>query len=113
MYYWDVKQVILAMLIVIAALPLQASACEMDMGQITQQAMDIGSSHADCCDHEPPGSSDSCDPLLHCGAAPAGVAVLDAGLDSRTVPVTGHLPSFKNQPLSPSFDSTLYRPPIS
>ncbi len=77
------------------------------------ELMDFDNSDSDCCDHEQPGSSDSCDPLMHCGAAPAGVAVLDAGLDSRAVPVSGLLPSFKNRPLSPSFDSPLYRPPIS
>ncbi len=107
------KQVILAILIVIAAQPLQASFCAMDMGQVEQQTMDIDSPHSDCCDQDQPGSSDSCDPLMHCGAAPAGVAVLDAGLDSRTIPVSGLLPSFKNRPLSPSFDPPLYRPPIS
>jgi hypothetical protein len=113
MYHWDVKQVILAILIVIAAQPLQASFCAMDMGQDMQQTMDVGNSGPDCCNHEQPGSSDSCDPLMQCGVAPAGVAVLDAGLDFRAVPVSGLLPSFKNRPLSPSFDSPLYRPPIS
>ncbi len=100
-------------MILIAAQPLEASACAMDMGQVTQQAMDVDSSDPDCCNHEQPGSSDLCDPLMHCGAVPAGVEVLDAGLDSRTVPVSGHLLSFNNRPLSPSFDSPLYRPPIS
>ena len=113
MYHWDVKQVVLAILIVIAAQPLQASFCGMDMSQVAQHMMDVGGSDSDCCDHQQPGSSDSCDPLMHCGAVPAGVAVLDATLDSRTVPVTGNLPWFRNRPLSPSFDSPLYRPPIS
>jgi hypothetical protein len=113
MYHWDMKQLILAILIVIAAQPLQASFCAMDMGQDMQQTMEVDSSGSDCCNHDQPGFSDSCDPLMHCGAAPAGVAVLDAGLDSRAVPVSGLLPSFKNRPLSPSFDSPLYRPPIS
>jgi len=107
------KQVILAILIVIAAQPLQASFCAMDMGQDMQHAMDVGGSGSDCCDHEQPGSTDSCDPLMHCGAVPAGVAVLDAVLDSQAVPVSGNLPSFKSRPLSPSFDPPLYRPPIS
>ncbi len=107
------KQVILAILIVFAAQPLQASFCAMEMGQDMQHAMDVGGSDPDCCNHEQPGSTDSCDPLMHCGAAPAGVAVLDAGLVSQTVPVSGNLPSFQSRPLSPSFDSLLYRPPIS
>ena len=113
MYHWGVKQVVLAILIVIAAQPLQASFCGMDMGQVAQRMMDVGGSDSDCCDHEQPGSTDSCDPLMHCGAVPAGVAVLDTTLDSRIVPVTGNLPWFRNRPLSPSFDSPLYRPPIS
>jgi hypothetical protein len=106
------KQVILAILIVIAAQPLQASFCAMDMGQDMQHAMDVGGSDMDCCSHDQPGSSD-CDPQMHCGAVPAGVAVLDAGLVFNTAPVSGHLPLFRNRPLSPSFDSPLYRPPIS
>lgn len=112
-YHGHVKQVILALLFVIAAQPVQASSCEMDMSQVVQHAMDIDSFDPDCCNHEQPGSSHSCDLLMHCGAAPAGVAVLDTGLDSCTVPVAGLLSSFKNRPLSPSFDSPLYRPPIS
>jgi hypothetical protein len=107
------KHVILALLIVIAAQPLQASFCSMDMGQAAQHMMDTEGSGADCCNHEQPDSSDSCNPQMHCGAAPAGVAVLDAGIFSRAVPVSGLLPSFKNRPLSPSFDLPLYRPPIS
>jgi hypothetical protein len=113
MYYWNVKQLILAILIVIAAQPLQASFCAMDMGQEMQHSMDASSSDPGCCDHDQPDSSDSCDPQMHCGAAPAGVAVLDAVPDYQPVPVAGLLFSYKNRPLSPSFDSPLYRPPIS
>jgi hypothetical protein len=116
------KHVILALLILFAAQPVKASFCSMDMNMgdmdmgmdhVMQQESDAPYSGSDCCNHEQPGSTDSCDPQLHCGAAPAGVAVLDASLDSRAVPVNGLLPSFKNRPLSPSFDSPLYRPPIS
>jgi len=107
------KQVILALLIVIAAQPLQASLCAMDMGQEVQHLMNAGGADSHCCDHEQPDSTDSCDPQMHCGAAPAGVAVLDAGPDSQSAPVAGLLFSFKNRPLSSSFDSPLYRPPIS
>ncbi len=113
MYHWDMKQVILAILIVIAAQPLQASFCAMDMDQEVHHSMDSGGSDPGCCDHEQPDSSDSCDPQMHCGAAPASVAVLDAGLVSHAIPVTGLLASFNDRPLSPSFDFPLYRPPIS
>ena len=116
------KQVILAILIVIAAQPVQASLCSMnmDMGDmnmgmdhVMQQAPEAPCPDADCCDHDDTDTSHSCDSPAHCGAAPAGVAVLDASLDSRAVPIGGLLPSFKNRPLSPSFDSPLFRPPIS
>jgi hypothetical protein len=116
------KHVILALLILFAAQPVQASLCSMDMNMgdmdmgmnhVMQQTTDVDGSDSDCCNHEQPGSSGSCDPKMHCGAAPAGVAVLDASLDSRAVPISGLLPLFKNRPLSPSFDSPLYRPPIS
>jgi hypothetical protein len=116
------KQVILAILIVIAAQPVQASLCSMDMGMgdmnmgmnhVMPQAPDAPSPDADCCDHDGKDTSQSCDSPAHCGAAPAGAAVLDAGFDAGTVLPAGRLPSFKNGPLTPSFDSPPYRPPIS
>jgi hypothetical protein len=121
MYHWDVKQVILAILIVIAAQPLQASVCSMDMEMNMGMGMDHGMKHApdapspdaDCCDHDDTNTPHSCDSAANCGAAPAGAAVFDDGFDAGTVLIAGRLPSFKNGPLTPSFDSPLYRPPIS
>ena len=122
MYYWDVKQLILAILIVIAAQPLQASVCSMDMAMgdmnmgmdhAMQHAPDAPSPDADCCDHDDTNTPHPCDSAAQCGAAPAGAAVLDAGFDAGTVLIAGRLPSFKNGPLTPSFDSPPYRPPIS
>ncbi len=116
------KHVILALLILFAAQPVQASFCSMDMNMgdmdmsmdhVMQQTMDGDGSDSDCCDHDDTDTSHSCDSPAHCGAAPAGAAVLDAGFDAGTVLIAGRLPSFKNGPLSPSFDSPLYRPPIS
>ena len=116
------KQVILAILIVIAAQPVQASLCSMDMtmsdmnmamDHVMQQAPELPCHDADCCDHDDSDTSHSCDSPVHCGAAPAGAAVLDAGFDAGTVLIAGRLPSFKNGPLTPSFNSPPYRPPIS
>jgi hypothetical protein len=111
------KHVILAIFILIAVQPVQASLCamDMDMGMEhgAQHEMDTDGSHPDCCDNDKQGPSGPCDPQMHCGAAPAGVAVLDLGPDSATVPVAGLLPSFRTKPLSPSFDSPPFRPPIS
>jgi len=116
------KRVILALLIVIAAQPVQASLCSMDMDMsdtnmgmdhVMQQAPEAPCSDADCCDHDDSDTSPSCDSPAHCGVAPAGVAVLDAGFDAGTVLIAGRLPSFITGPLTPSFDSPPYRPPIS
>ena len=109
------KHVILAIFILIAVQPVQASLCAMDMGMDhgEQHEMDTESSHPDCCDDDKQGPSGSCDPQIHCGAAPASVAVLDLCTDSASVPVAGQLPLFKNKQLSPSFDSPPFRPPIS
>ena len=116
------KHVILALLILFAAQPVQASFCstdmnmgdmDMSMDHIMQQATDAPSPDSDCCDHDDTDTSHSCDSPAHCGAAPAGAAVLDAGFDAGTVLIAGRLPSFKNGPLTPSFNSPPYRPPIS
>ena len=115
------KQVILAIFIVIAAQPVQASLCSMDMAMgdmdmgvdhVMQHEQDAPRPDADCCDHDGTNTSDPCGSPAHCGAAPAGAAVLDAGFDAGTVLIAGRLPSFKNGPLTPSFNSPPYRPPI-
>lgn len=111
------KHVILALLILIAVQPVQASLCAMDMhmgdmNAVMDHAMQPAPD-ADCCDHNGPDSSRSCNSLSYCGTAPAGAAVLTAGLDFVTTYMVGRLPSFNNGALTPSFDSPLYRPPIS
>ena len=111
------RYVILALLILLAAQPAQASFCSTDMGMgDTTPVMDHAmpqTPDTNCCDHEDQDSSQSCDPLAYCGAVPAGAAVLAAGLDFVPVLIAARLPSFNNGPLIPSFDSPLYRPPIS
>ena len=113
------KHVILAIFILIAVQPVQASLCamdmdmDMDMDHGAQHEMETDRSHPDCCDNDKQDPTGSCDPQLHCGAAPASAAMLDLGPDSATIPLAGQPPSFKNRPLSPSFDSPPFRPPIS
>jgi hypothetical protein len=111
------KNVILALLIVFAAQPVQASFCsgdidmadmKMAMDHVMQQTTD-----ADCCDHTDSDSSQSCDSQAVCSSASSAAAVLAAGIDLETVFVIGLLPSFSSGALTPSFDSPLYRPPIS
>ena len=115
MYYSHMKHLILALLILIAAQPLQASSCGIDTGvdHSVHQAVDSDRSSSDCCDHDEHEPVDFCDPLVHCGAVPAGLAVLCASLDPGAVPAIGRLPSFKSQPLFAHFDAPPFRPPIS
>ena len=116
------KHVTLALLFLFAAQPVQASFCSMiinmgdlnmGMDHVMQHAPNAASEDADCCGHDNRDTSQSCESPAQCGAAPAGAVVLDAGFDGRTVFIVGRLPSFKNGPLTPSFDSPPYRPPIS
>lgn len=116
------KNVILALFVLFAAQPVQASFCTMDlymgdmksaMDHVMQPAAAAPVPDVDCCEHEDTDTSRSCDSTAFCGATPASAAVLEAGLNSGTVLMVRRLPLFKNSPLTPSFDSPLYRPPIS
>ena len=116
------KNVILALLIVFAAQPVQASACAMGMNtgemnsgmdHVMHHAPQAPQSDTDCCDQDETLTSQPCDPTAHCSATPAGAAALDASFIAGTVFINGSLPSFENGPLTPSFDSPPYRPPIS
>ena len=116
------KNVILALFVLFAAQPVQASFCTMDlnmgnmnsaMDHVMQHAVDAPVPDVDCCEHEDTDTSRSCDSTAFCGATPASAAVLEAGLKSGTVLMVRRLPLFKNSPLTPSFDSPPYRPPIS
>ena len=118
---------ILALFVLFAAQPVQASFCTMDMNMadmnmcnlnsamdhVMQHAADAPVHDVDCCAHDDTDTSRSSDSTAFCGATPASAAVLEAGLHSGTVLVVRRLPLFKNSPLTPSFDSPPYRPPIS
>ena len=90
------RYVLLAIFVLFAAQPSQASYCDMCDGQDTgdsQQSsmhdgamMDHASDHQidsgqemDCCDSGPDSSDDGCNPLSHCGASTGSLAVIDAG----------------------------------
>ena len=116
------KYVFLAIFVLIAAQPVQVSFCSMDlntgdmnmgMDHVMEYPPGVADADENCCDHDNTDTSQSCDSPTHCGAASAGVAVIDAGFDAGTVLIAGRLPSFRNGLLTPSFDSPPYRPPIS
>lgn len=124
------KYVLLAIFVLFAAQPLQASYCDMcdgqDTGDSQQGSMhdvamtDHGNDHQidsgqemDCCDSEPDGSDDGCTPQSHCGASTSSLAVINA--------VTADLLfSTHSEQISTNFsgvlnrtDSPPFRPPIA
>ena len=107
----------MALLILIAAQPVQATFCSTDMNMGDMPAVMDHAMHpasdTPCCDLSNPDHSQSCEPLAACGVATSGVAVLTNGVDSVTILKVDRLSSFNNGRLTPSFDLPPYRPPIS
>ena len=117
------KYVLLAIFVLFAAQPLQASWCDMCDGQGTtldshdgmhDGDMDHGDmSDMDCCDSDPAKPMDGCNSMSHCGACTAGVVTLDANMAAFvfTVASRQYLPD-SGEPLS-RFKSPPFRPPIA
>ena len=112
------KYVLLAIFVLFATQPLQASPCDMCDGQNLGHSQhgdmpDHDMGDMDCCDHDPAGTDDGCGSMSHCGACTAGVMVISPTVanpifssDSRQYsPDTG-------EPLS-RFNSPPFRPPIA
>jgi hypothetical protein len=73
------KYIVLAIFVLFAAQPLQASSCNMHDAQDTSHSQHGDSGHAmDCCDDDPSGSSDGCDSMSHCGASTAAGVTIDS-----------------------------------
>ena len=117
-YDTAMKYVLLAIFVLIAAQPLQASLCDMHDAQDVSHSQHDGPMHddheqdMDCCDHDPSVPSDNCGTLSHCGASTAGVVAINTPAD-MLFDVSGrqHLPD-SGEPLS-RFNSPPFRPPIS
>ena len=112
------KYVLLAIFVFIASLPIEASPCNMhgsqDMSH-NQHAdmMDHGQMDMDCCDHDDSGSSNSCDPLKHCGAHVSGAVTIDTSLVNIAYIIEhGELTSDSARALS-RYESPPFRPPIA
>jgi len=85
-YDASMKYVLLAIFVLFAAQPLQASACDMHDAQDTSHSqhgkmhdnpMDDGGQDMDCCDDDPASPDKGCDSMSHCGACTAGVVALN------------------------------------
>ena len=122
MYDAAMKFFLLAIFVLFAAQPVQASACNMCAGQDTGHSqhdnmhdgpMDDDAQNTDCCDHDSDDPDDGCDSMSHCGAcATALVAISPSVLNPAFIPnLQQHLP-VTNEILSRS-GSPPFRPPIS
>ena len=115
------KFVLLAIFVLFAAQPLQASPCDMCDGQSSGHSqhgdmldgdMDHGDMDMDCCDHDPTDSSDGCGSMSHCGACTAGLTAISPSA-YRAFFNSGSLqfPMVTNKSLS-RYSSPPFRPPI-
>jgi hypothetical protein len=117
------KFILLAIFVLFAAQPLQASPCDMGTGQDKGHSQhgnmnDTLVDHEnmqdmDCCDQDPNETGDGCGSMSHCGSCPAGMAVIHpvafgAVFDSNTQPLFNK----GNEPPS-RFGSPPFRPPIA
>ena len=121
-YHIVMKYVFLAIFVLFAAQPLQASSCDMQSSQGTSHSghdMQDGpmaegdGAGMDCCDHDPSVPSDNCDSMSHCGACTTAVVAIN----SSTVNVIFSLNCRQylagtGEPLS-RFSPPPFRPPIS
>jgi len=116
------KYVFLAIFILFAAQPVQATSCGMcdgHNGTMSGDSMHEDSMHddheqpMDCCDQDPAESGDSCDAMSHCGACVVGVVAINASTLSTFFNLESQqfLPP-GDEPVS-SFSSPPFRPPIS
>jgi hypothetical protein len=116
------KYLFLAIFVLLAAQPFQASYCDMQAPQETSHG-DHGMQHAsmadadgtgmDCCDHDPSTPSDSCDSMSQCGTGVSAALAINSSTVIAIFNVDSRLYSANiNEPLS-SFSSPPFRPPIS
>ena len=125
-YDATMKYFLLAIFVLIAAQPLQASYCDMCDGQDSGQSqhgnmhegsMDHEMQDMDCCDHEPADdpkdSDDGCNSMSHCGACPTGLAAVSSSIINPVfTPSSQQIPLEAEEPLSIS-SSPPFRPPIA
>jgi hypothetical protein len=102
----------------IAAQPVQAGFCDMDMGR--DSSPDAGQQHHPdgpsdghaCCDPEDDSEGSTCSDRMHCGSCATGVAaILPAYLPASLPVLAGPLP-LSGGVIAPAHDAPPYRPPI-
>ena len=108
------KYIFLAIFVLFAAQPFQASSCDMHDAQgISHTQHGDMQADMDCCDHDPSDSSDNCDSMSHCGAGSAGFATMDSSPVNVVFAAPLHQKfAYSSQALS-KFNSPPFRPPIA
>ena len=112
------KYIVLAIFVLLAAQPLQASFCDMHDAQDTPQSqhgdMHDNDGHAmDCCDDDPADSSDNCGSMSHCGACTAAVVAIVASPLSIIFSASSYQHMANSGLPQSKFYSPPFRPPIA
>jgi len=112
------KYVLLAIFVLFAAQPLQASHCDMDDGQNTGHSQhDDMSDHdmddMDCCDHDPADTGDGCDSMSRCSTFTIAVAAISPSVVNVIFNTNSRQYSPDTDEPSSRFYSPPYRPPIA
>jgi len=112
------KYVLLAIFVLLAAQPLQASSCDMFDGQNAGHGQhgdmhDGDMQDMDCCDDEPADTGDSCSSMSHCGACTAGVIAINPSVANAIFSTNSRQYLHDTgEPLN-RFNSPPFRPPIA
>ena len=113
------KYVLLAIFVLFATQPIQASECNMPDAQGTSHGQhgdmqDQDGPDLDCCDNDSSGSSTDCDSMSHCVAGSAtGAAINTAPLSAAFFTTSSQQYLVDSDgPLS-RFNSPPFRPPIT
>ena len=112
------KYIFLAIFVLFAAQPFQASSCDMHDAQGISHhqhgdMQDDNGADMDCCDHDSSDSSDNCDSMSHCGAGSAGFATVDSSPANVAFTAPLHQQfTYSSRALS-RFNSPPFRPPIA
>jgi hypothetical protein len=113
-YCFEMRFLILMLVLAISAQPLQAGSCDMDVGQEashhSEQSEDTGH---DCCDPDDSESPQGCDGNMNCGFCSANVPALSRTLKVTAVWANSHSPGITSGVVLPSHSSPPFRPPIS
>lgn len=112
------KYVFLAIFVLLAMQPMQASSCDMQKSQEMSHAghdsmQDSHHSEMDCCDQDPSVPADHCNSMSHCGACPTAVIALNASNANMIFSTGARLYLPDTGVLLCTSSSPPFRPPIS